>query len=318
MRSTKSKGTIMKLSSALLGGAVGAVTLTVLHEGLRHLLPHAPRVDVLGMRLVAATARATGATPPPRDQRYWLALGGDLLANTLFYSLVGVGGAQGATMRGGLLGLAGGVGAVALPRVLGLGPQPGARFPLTQLLPVAWYSLGGVAAGASYGASSADSATRDEPTARPRRPPDWAYKLINPVMMSLLRSPLHGLLGSRLLVLEFRGRRSGKTYRLPVGYVQRSNELLITTQRPWAKNFAGGVPVRVWLRGQAVPGTADVTADVGQLQEAYTQMLAAAPQLAPLIGVHLDATGRPIATEVAAAQERGFVVVRVVLAEAAS
>jgi hypothetical protein len=41
-----------------------------------------------------------------------------------------------------------GVGAVVLPPLLGLGQQPGRRTPWTELMTVAWYTAGGVAAAA--------------------------------------------------------------------------------------------------------------------------------------------------------------------------
>ena len=43
----------------------------------------------------------------------------------------------------------------------------------------------------------------------------------------LLRSPLHGPIGKRLLLLEYTGRKSGKGFRLPVAYVREGWELLL-------------------------------------------------------------------------------------------
>jgi hypothetical protein len=54
-------------------------------------------------------------------------------------------------MRGALLGLAAGVGAAYLPPRIGLGEQPGQRPPATQIMTVAWYLAGGLAAAAAAG-----------------------------------------------------------------------------------------------------------------------------------------------------------------------
>ncbi len=62
-------------------------------------------------------------------------------------------------------------------------------------------------------------------TTRMRRPPDIAYKVINPIMGLLLRSPLPGPVGKRLLLLEYTGRKSGKSFRLPVAYVREGREV---------------------------------------------------------------------------------------------
>lgn len=129
-------------------GLTGAVTVTALNEGVRRVLPHAPRIEVIGERALAASLEALHVTPPQGAALYRWTLVGDLLSNTLYYGLVGLGRPQGTWARGGLLGLAAGVGAATLPRPLGLGRQPGARSPETPLLTAGWYLAGGLAAAA--------------------------------------------------------------------------------------------------------------------------------------------------------------------------
>lgn len=136
--------------AALLSGLVGAVTVNLLNEGVRQVLPHAPRVEVIGERALRDVVGAAGATPPRGKALYRWTLGADLLSNSLYFALVGLGPASGAGARGAALGLAAGVGAAALPEPLGLGRQPGERRPLTPLLTVLWYLAGGLAAAAVY------------------------------------------------------------------------------------------------------------------------------------------------------------------------
>jgi hypothetical protein len=139
-----------RLRPALLGGLAGAVTVTLLNEVVRRLLPHAPRMDVIGERALSRTLDAAGAEPPRGDALYRWTMAGDLLSNTLYYALVGVGARRGGWARGGALGLAAGLGAVYLPEPLGLGRQPGARRPLTPVLTTVWYLAGGLAAAATF------------------------------------------------------------------------------------------------------------------------------------------------------------------------
>ena len=141
----------MKILRALGSGLVGAVALNVLHETARQFIPEAPRVDVLGKRAIAAAFKAAGHEPPPDDELYALALAGDVASNSLYYSLVGMGERRSALLRGALLGFGAGVGAVVLPGKLGLGSAPSARTPATQAMTIAWYTIGGLAAGAAYG-----------------------------------------------------------------------------------------------------------------------------------------------------------------------
>ena len=131
----------------LASGVAGAVALNVVHETARRVIPRAPRMDVIGRRGVAKTAYALGAEPPHGNRLQAAALAGDLVSNSLYYSLVALGSdrARPTWRRGLLLGLAAGLGAVFLPPVMGLGRQPGCRGPFTHLLTVAWYTIGGLA-----------------------------------------------------------------------------------------------------------------------------------------------------------------------------
>ncbi len=139
----------MRKRHAFASGAVGAASLTLLHETARRLIPHAPRVDVLGMRALARSMRRIDQNPPSRDQLYWLALVGDLVSNSLYYSLVGIGDKRYIWHRGVALGAAAGLGTVMLPRIVRLGGQPDRQTPVTQILTLTWYLIGGLMAAAT-------------------------------------------------------------------------------------------------------------------------------------------------------------------------
>jgi hypothetical protein len=133
---------------ALASGAAGAMTLTALHEMTRRVVPHAPRMDVIGERALAGTIAAVGAHPPQGRVLFWQTLAGELISNTLYYGVIGAGSKARALRRGLLLGLTAGIGAVILPPRLGLGHSPGGKARLTPLLTLALYTAGGLAAGA--------------------------------------------------------------------------------------------------------------------------------------------------------------------------
>jgi hypothetical protein len=138
---------------ALGSGLVGACALTLIHETARRYLDDAPRMDVVGMRAIARTLRAVDVEPPvPLHEA---AMVGDIAANSLYYSLVGLGESEDGVRNGALLGLAAGLGAVYLPEPLGLGRQPAKNSTEANLLTLAWYLLGGLAAGAAYQALAA-------------------------------------------------------------------------------------------------------------------------------------------------------------------
>lgn len=140
----------MSATAALASGFAGASALTLIHLTAQQALPEAPRADLLGMRAIEKTMRRAGQEPPAEDRLFGMALGGDLTANSLYYSLVGIGSPEGAWLRGALLGLAAGLGAVFLPGPLGLGRDATNRTPANRAMTVAWYLAGGLAAAATF------------------------------------------------------------------------------------------------------------------------------------------------------------------------
>lgn len=146
-----------RIGRAILGGAAGALTVTLLNETARRMIPHAPRMDVIGTRALARLLDGAGVPRPHGEGLRGLALAGDLATNSLYYSAVGLGSGQGAIRRGTLMGLVAGLGAATLPGPLGLGSQPGQRTPYTQILTTAWYTIAGLSAGAVVAALSSET-----------------------------------------------------------------------------------------------------------------------------------------------------------------
>ena len=137
----------MKLLPSLAAGFAGALALTALHEVARRLRPHdAPRMDVLGERGLRKILNLADLPQPAEGVAYTATMLGDILSNGLYYSLVGSG--KHSLQRGLLLGTAAGVGGVLLPGPMGLGEAPSNRTPQTQAMTVAWYTVGGLVAGA--------------------------------------------------------------------------------------------------------------------------------------------------------------------------
>jgi hypothetical protein len=114
------------------------------------------------------------------------------------------------------------------------------------------------------------------PLAEPVRPPmpRWSYGIVNPAMKVILNSPFHGLLSNNLMVLNFRGRKSGKPYSIPVGYTQEGNTLTLFSHAKWARNFEGGYPVLLRLRGERRPATARLITDHAVIRAAIERMIA--------------------------------------------
>lgn len=134
----------MKLTSALAGGISGAVALTVVHETVRRINPKAPRMDLLGMEAIAKSLKNFKADVPDQNKLFNITMAGDLLSNSLYYSLAGWGSERQVMVRGALLGLAAGIGAIYLPKPLGLNEAPATRTLQTTLMTVGLYLTGGL------------------------------------------------------------------------------------------------------------------------------------------------------------------------------
>jgi hypothetical protein len=103
-------------------------------------------MDVLGKRALKKGIRWFGGRPAHGLRLHRQSLAGDVLSNSLFFSLVALGRPKRPYLRGAVLGLLAGLGAVVLPPYLGLGRGPARARTSTSLLTVAWYTLGGLAA----------------------------------------------------------------------------------------------------------------------------------------------------------------------------
>jgi deazaflavin-dependent oxidoreductase (nitroreductase family) len=83
---------------------------------------------------------------------------------------------------------------------------------------------------------------------------------VNRCVRALLRSPLHGALSRSVVLLSFRGRRSGRWFTTPVQYAPWADALVVVPghadRKQWWRNLEGGAPVRLHLRGRDVDADA--------------------------------------------------------------
>lgn len=87
-------------------------------------------------------------------------------------------------------------------------------------------------------------------------------RLVNPVVGAVLRSPLHRFLSGGLMLITYRGRRTGRERTIPVMYAEKGDRLIVlvgdATAKQWWRNLRGGAPVELRLRGGLRRGHATV------------------------------------------------------------
>ena len=143
-----------------------------------------------------------------------------------------------------------------------------------------------------------------------------AVRYFNPVSRFLLNTPLHPVMSSRLMLITFNGRVTGRPYTTPVSYVQEEDSLLVPGGGTWWKNIETTPQTRVRLRGAWKVVTSLVVREPDALTELMRRMLAANPAIAIFTGIKRGVDGWPDAAALERERQRGFVVVTLHLDDA--
>jgi hypothetical protein len=91
-------------------------------------------------------------------------------------------------------------------------------------------------------------------------------RTVNHVVKAILRSPAHGVLSDKLLVMTVTGRRTGKQHSFPCAYAEHgADKLRIHIDWPekkvWWRNLKSPSPVSVRLRGVQLSGIGEAQGD---------------------------------------------------------
>ena len=117
---------------------------------------------------------------------------------------------------------------------------------------------------------------------------------LNVLFSAILRSPLHGMLSNRFMLLSFKGRKSGKVYTILVGYRRESNVIEVISPRSWWKNLRGeNASVTVLLKGQWCSGTAEAFHGDETVATGYLRFIQKSPALIKMYHIELDTNGQP-------------------------
>ena len=116
---------------------------------------------------------------------------------------------------------------------------------------------------------------------------------LNPLATWLLRSPLHPLVSSGLLLLTYTGRRTGRRVTLPLGYQRKSELVTVLASRArrklWWRNFVEPRPVELVLRGRQRRGDARlVPGDSEEFRDTVDAIFERLPRLGRQFGISYD------------------------------
>ena len=107
------------------------------------------------------------------------------------------------------------------------------------------------------------------------RPPDWLFRyIINPIMRTILRSPLHGIISNGLSLITFTGRKTGKQFSTPAAYHWiDDNTVMFMTRSPWWKNFQNGETIQIRIKGKSYSVTPELILDKDVVWEYVLQFI---------------------------------------------
>jgi deazaflavin-dependent oxidoreductase (nitroreductase family) len=142
-------------------------------------------------------------------------------------------------------------------------------------------------------------------------------KIANPFVRLILRSPLHPLLSSSIILVTYRGRKTGRRYTLPVQYAREDDAIYVVPGNPdkksWWRNLRGGASVDITLRGELIQANGAVLepdVDRESIIKGLAAYLQRFPSLSDRYKVHVESDGR-LSTEDIQTASRSVKVVRI-------
>jgi len=122
------------------------------------------------------------------------------------------------------------------------------------------------------------------------------YRLINPTVKWVLRSPLHSLMSQNTLLVEFTGRKSGRALSTPISYYISDGHAHCLTSKSyhWWQNLLEGRRAHITINGERFETTPIVEADdQAKIVAAQRAFFKAVPRDAKFAGVKLGQDGEP-------------------------
>jgi hypothetical protein len=132
---------------------------------------------------------------------------------------------------------------------------------------------------------------------------------LNVITRPLLSLPFRTPMSRRLMLVELKGRKSGRVYKQPVSYVRDGETLLTPGGGNWKLNLREDQVNRLHLNGKWVTARPELVRDPETVTELLGRMRAASPGTARFIPV-LNADGTVDQAALQQALAHGFVIVR--------
>jgi hypothetical protein len=119
-------------------------------------------------------------------------------------------------------------------------------------------------------------------------------KFSNTFMSFVLHSPLHGIFSRGMMVLTYKGRKTGRQISVPIGYYVQPDGSLLTTSlrsRTWWRNLRDGAPVALYIKGQLHKAYGEAFEAPLEVMKGLDDLFRQQPRLARYFGIQLGVDG---------------------------
>jgi hypothetical protein len=111
--------------------------------------------------------------------------------------------------------------------------------------------------------------TDQQPAVTIGHPPAALLRAINPILGTVLKTPLAGPLRTQFMVLNFTGRKSGRQFTLPVSAHMIDGTLYALASAVWKNNFRDGADAQVLYGGKTTTMRGELLTDQAATADLY-------------------------------------------------
>ncbi|HEX2295863.1 MAG TPA: hypothetical protein VHN37_11195 [Actinomycetota bacterium] len=125
--------------------------------------------------------------------------------------------------------------------------------------------------------------------------PRWLLKVLNPLVRWRLRRRARGEASRRLMLLHVTGRRTGRSYDVPVTRHVLDGRPCAFTDASWRHNLRGGAEIDVTIDGKRRPARAELEEDPGRVARALLDRIedVGVAEAARTIGLRVSVARNP-------------------------
>lgn len=135
------------------------------------------------------------------------------------------------------------------------------------------------------------------------------FKLLNPAMNAILRSPIHFVVSRRLMAIEYEGVKSKKQFSVPVSYFNLDGAIYCFTDGKWWNNFKRSKSVVLILKNKRKQANAlAIKEDKKLFIDVLSMLIAKFPADARYYGVKLGSDKKPLSGELEKAFDNNIMV----------